>query len=348
MCGRRGIRAVSNDDSCVQHGAETWRVCVTRALITGATGFAGSFLVDECLAAGWEVYGTCLPDDRAHQHVLGLTICPVDLADAAAVDSLVEQVLPDRVFHLAAQASVAAAWSDPAATLTGNLLITQRVLAAVRRFAPIARVLVVGSSEEYGRVLERDLPITEQHPLQPLDPYGVSKVAVDYLAKQHVLAYGMHIVRVRPFNHIGPRQRRGFVLADFAAQLAAIEIGTVAPILRVGNLRSARDFTDVRDVVRAYRLALEFGSAGAVYNVCSGRAHRIEDLLGLLVEACKVPVQVQVDPAKYRPAETPIMVGSLSALTAATGWRPQIPIEVSLANALDFWRVQILAETATH
>jgi GDP-4-dehydro-6-deoxy-D-mannose reductase len=314
---------------------------VTRALITGATGFAGSFLAAECVAAGWDVHGTCLPGREQHEGIAGLTIHAVDLLDAAAVDRLIADVQADRVFHLAAQASVAAAWADPAATLSTNLVMTQRVLSAVRQYTPLARVLVVGSSEEYGRVSERDLPITEQHPLQPLDPYGVSKVAVDYLAKQHVLAYGMHIIRVRPFNHIGPRQRRGFVLSDFAAQLALIEAGLAPPILEVGNLRTSRDFTDVRDVARAYRLAVECGQAGAVYNVCSGQAQRIEKLLSLLIEASSAMVEVRVDPAKYRPAENPIMLGSSAALAEATGWRPQIPIDVSLADTLAYWRTRV-------
>lgn len=307
-----------------------------RALITGATGFAGSFLVEECLAAGWEVHGTAL--ERHPAAASGVTLHSVDLRDVGVVARLLGDVAPDRVFHLAGQASVGAAWADPASTLTDNLLISFSVLDAVRAQAPTARVLVVGSSEEYGVVPPEDLPVRESQPLRPVDPYGVSKVAVDYLALQQHLAHGLHVVRMRPFNHIGPRQRQGFVVADWAAQLAAIERGEAEPVLHVGNLDVARDFTDVRDIVRGYRLALEGGAPGSVYNICSGEAVRIGDLLRLLLASCAVEVRVEQDPAKQRPADVAIRLGSYDALRAATGWRPQIPLARTLADTLDYWR----------
>lgn len=310
-----------------------------RALITGATGFAGSFLVEECVAAGLEVHGTAL--ERHPVAGAGVTLHSLDLRDASAVARLVRDIAPDRVFHLAGQASVGAAWADPASTLTGNLLISFTVLDAVRTQAPAARVLVVGSSEEYGVVPPEDLPVRESQPLRPVDPYGVSKVAVDYLALQQHLAHGLHVVRMRPFNHIGPRQRQGFVVADWAAQLAAIERGDAEPVLRVGNLNVARDFTDVRDIARGYRLALEAGEAGAVYNICSGTAVRVADLLRLLLEACDGAVRVEQDPARQRPADVPVRVGSYAALCAATGWRPRIPLATTLADTLNYWRGRI-------
>jgi GDP-4-dehydro-6-deoxy-D-mannose reductase len=250
----------------------------------------------------------------------------------------VAEVHPHRVYHLAGQASVAAAWASPADTLTDNVVMTLRVLEAVRLGAPDARVLVIGSAEEYGDVHEDQMPVREEQALRPLDPYGVSKVGADLLALQYYLAYGLQVVRVRPFNHIGPRQRRGFVLADFAAQIAGIERGEGAPVLQVGNLQASRDFTDVRDIVRAYQLALEHGEAGAVYNVCSGKAVCIADLLATLLEAATVKVQVEVDPARQRPVDRPTMLGSFAALYAVCGWQPEIPIAQSVLDTLAYWR----------
>jgi len=183
------------------------------------------------------------------------------------------------------------------------------------------------------------LPILEDEPLRPADPYGVSKVTCDLLGLQHYLAFKTHVVRVRPFNHIGPRQGKGFVLPDFASQIAAMETGALAPVLRVGNLQAARDFTDVRDMARAYRLVLERGVPGEVYNVCSSKAVRIADIVDTLIGCSTVHIQVEVDPARRRPTDHPTMVGSYAALQAATGWSPVIPIEQSIGDTLAYWRV---------
>lgn len=311
-----------------------------RVLITGAMGFAGSHLTDQCVAEGWDVHGTCVEAEMNQPRRPGLTPHLADLRDAAAIRRVVAEVQPDRVYHLAALASVAGAWADPAKTLTENLVMTLRVLDAVRLEAPGARVLTIGSSEEYGIVDPESFPIDESQPLRPIDPYGVSKVACETLARQHVYAYDMHVVCARPFNHVGPRQRRGFVLPDFAAQIAAIEREAVPPVLKVGNLNTARDFTDVRDVVRGYRLMLEAGEPGAAYNVCSGRLVRIGDMLDLLVGACAVPVKVQLDPALTRPIDRPASIGSFAKLQSATGWRPAIPSAQSVLDTLDYWRTE--------
>jgi GDP-4-dehydro-6-deoxy-D-mannose reductase len=303
-------------------------------------GFAGSHLTDQCVAEGWEVHGTCVEAEMRVPRRPGLTPHVADLRDAVAVRRVVAEVQPDRVYHLAAQASVATAWADPAKTLTDNLVMALRVLDAVRLEAAEARVLTIGSSEEYGVVDPAAFPIVERQPLRPVDPYGVSKVACEMLACQHVYAYGMHVVCARPFNHIGPRQRRGFVLPDFAAQIAAIEREEVPPVLNVGNLNAARDFTDVRDVVRGYRLMLEQGEPGAVFNVCSGRAVRIGDMLDTLVGACAVKVRVQLDPALTRPIDRPPSIGSYAALQAATGWSPAIPTTQSVLDTLEYWRTE--------
>jgi GDP-4-dehydro-6-deoxy-D-mannose reductase len=315
-----------------------------RVLITGALGFAGSHLTDQCLADGWEVHGTCVDAASRLGGRPGLTLHPADLRDADAVRAVVASVRPDRVFHLAAQASVAIAWADPAATLVDNLVMTLRVLDAVRHESPAARVLTVGSSEEYGSVDPACFPVVEDHPLRPVDPYGVSKVASDLLAQQHFLSFGTHVVRARPFNHIGPRQRRSFVLPDFAAGIVAIERGDAPPVLKVGNLNSARDFTDVRDVVRAYRLMLEYGEPGAAYNVCSGSTVRIGDMLDVLVGASRVPIRVELDPGLTRPIDRSATIGSFAALHAATGWSPEIPIAQSVLDTLAYWRSEQLTQ----
>lgn len=306
-------------------------------------GFAGSHLTDQCVADGWEVHGTCVDAEMHLPRRPGFRPHVADLRDAAAVRRVVADVKPDRVYHLAAQASVAAAWADPAATLTDNLVMTLRVLDAVRLEAREARVLTIGSSEEYGIVDPADFPIAETQPLRPVDPYGVSKVACETLARQHVYSYGTYVVCARPFNHIGPRQRRGFVLPDFAAQIAAIERGELPPVLRVGNLNAARDFTDVRDVVRGYRLMLEFGEPGAPYNVCSGNAVRIGDVLDTLIHACAVKVRVELDPALTRPIDRPASVGSYAALQAATGWRPEVSTTQSVLDTLEYWQTEAIA-----
>lgn len=312
-----------------------------RILITGAMGFAGSHLTDQCLSEGGEVHGTCVATEMRLPERPGLTRHVADLRDAEAVRAVVATVRPHQVFHLAAQASVAAAWADPATTLTDNLVMTLRVLEAVRLEAPEARVLVVGSSEEYGSVAAADSPVREEHPLRPVDPYGVSKAACDLLGQQYFLAFNTQVLRVRPFNHVGPRQRRGFVLPDFAFQVAAIEHGHLPPTLKVGNLDSGRDFTDVRDVVRAYRLVLEHGVPGAVYNICSGTAVPISAMLDFLLAASTVPIDVARDPARDRPVDRPPTLGSYAALRAATGWQPEIALATSVADTLAYWRREL-------
>lgn len=311
---------------------------VRRALITGATGFAGSFLVEECLAAGYEVHGTAMSSPPPGTIPAEATVHACDLGQPEAVESLVADVHPDLVFHLAGQAAVGAAWADPTATFVSNLFLTHHLLEAVRRQAPDARVLAVGSGEVYGAVDPARLPAREDEPFRPLNPYGVSKAAADLLALQYHLAFGLHIVRTRSFNHLGPRQRQGFVLADFAVQVAAIERGERPPVLATGNLAAARDFTDVRDVARAYRLALELGAPGAVYNVCSGVATPIGDLLAALLRAAQIPIRVETDPALYRPADRPEIYGSNAALRAATDWAPAIPLDQTVIDTLAYWR----------
>jgi GDP-4-dehydro-6-deoxy-D-mannose reductase len=212
------------------------------------------------------------------------------------------------------------------------------VLEGVARVRPQCRVLVVGSSEEYGLVAPEDVPVDEDTPLRPLNPYALSKVAQDLMGLQYYLTRNLHVVRVRPFNHIGPRQRLGFVAPDFASQIAAAELGQQPPVLEVGNLEARRDFSDVRDVVRAYVLLLTEGEPGEVYNVGAGRSHSIRELLDRLLAMSRVPIEVRQDPGRMRPSDMPDIVCDASRIRERTGWQPTISFEQSLGDVLAYWR----------
>lgn len=311
-----------------------------RILITGAGGFAGSHLADELLTESrHEVWGSLRTPDRPHylsQRVSGVV---ADLCNPAETDHLLSIAQPDRIYHLAAQAFVPKSWADPWETLETNIRAQLNVLQSCLRLGLVeTRVLVVGSNEEYGRLREEELPATERTPLRPDSPYGVSKIAQDYLGQSYFISHGLPVVRVRPFNHIGPRQDPRFVAADFARQIAAIERGERSPVLHVGNLEAERDFTDVRDVVRAYVAALEMGQAGEVYNVASGVARSVRTLMEGLLTHTHCTVTVERDPAKSRLSDTPRQAGDATKLRAATGWRPLIPFEQTLKDVLDYER----------
>jgi GDP-4-dehydro-6-deoxy-D-mannose reductase len=313
-----------------------------RVLISGIAGFAGSHLADHLLAEdGPEVHGVVRPQSPTPNiaHLCErLTLHPADLRDYPAVRRVLAAVRPERVYHLAARASVAASWRDPERTLVDNIVMQLNLLRALGELDLAPRVLVVGSADEYGLVPPAELPVSEATPLRPLNPYAVSKIAQDYLGAQYHLARGLHVVRVRPFNHLGPRQGPGFVAPDFASQIARIEAGRAEPVIRVGNLSARRDFTDVRDVARAYRLALERGEAGAVYNIGSARSHAIQEILDGLLALSPARVRVEEDPARIRPSDTPEIVCDARLFHEATGWRPRRTLEESLRDVLDEWR----------
>lgn len=313
-----------------------------RVLITGLTGFAGSFLAEYCLARhGLEVGGLVRDMNRlshASAFAASCRLFPGDVRDSDAVDDAIAQWQPEVVFHLAGQASVAQAFADPAGTLQNNAVGQLHVIQAVLRHRPDARVLVVGSAYEYGLVAPEENPIHEQVALRPTDPYAVSKVTQDLLGYQYFVSHRLQAVRVRAFNHTGPRQSVDFVASRFARQIAEIEAGTREPVLTVGNLTAIRDFTDVRDVVRAYFLAATRGEPGEVYNVGSGRGRRIDEILTMLVGLSRVPVMIREDAALLRPLDIPELVADASRLARQTGWVPQIPLERTLSDLLDYWR----------
>ncbi len=315
-----------------------------RALITGVGGFAGRHLAAYLLSQGnIEVFGCVLHDDQARVGLPpGVRVLKADLRDPEAAHHLMAEVRPDRLFHLAAQAFVPESLRDPWGTLENNIRSQVNLLEAARRLGYPLRILVVGSNEEYGQARPEELPLREDSPLRPTSPYAVSKVAQDLLGLQYFLSYRMHIVRVRPFNHIGPGQDERFVAPAFAKQVAEIEAGLrPQPVIYVGNLEAQRDFSDVRDIVRAYYLALEYSAPGEVYNVCSGQPRSARQLLEIMLSASRVTITIEHDPSRLRPVDTPISFGDPSRLRAATGWQPQIPFEQTVRDVLQDWRERI-------
>jgi GDP-4-dehydro-6-deoxy-D-mannose reductase len=314
-----------------------------RVLITGIAGFVGTHLADFLLRQdpAPEVFGLIKPKGTLPELPPSITLIEADLEDAASIERAIETVTPDRIVHLAAQSSPQLSWADPEGTFRTNVLGLLHVLEAVRKRGIAPRTLVVGSAEEYGLADARHLPLREDAPLRPQSPYASSKVAQGFLALQYTLAYRLPIVRTRTFHHTGSRRGEAFAESSFARQLAEIEVGLKPPVVTVGNLDAVRDFTDVRDVLRAYWLLLERGEPGEAYNVCSGRGVRIGDLLDLLIRLTGVDIEVRVDPQKVRRAEIPEVVGDPSKLRAATGWQADVPLERTLRFLLEGWRERI-------
>jgi GDP-4-dehydro-6-deoxy-D-mannose reductase len=313
-----------------------------RVLITGFTGFVGSHLAEHLLERGdCKVFGLYRWRSRMEniEHLLDrVTLIEGDIADAAAMHRALSESRPDWIFHLAAQSFVPTSWTSPGETLDVNVQGQVNLFEAVRQSGSSPRIQIACSSEEYGLVHADETPITEDNPLRPLSPYAVSKVAQDMLAYQYHASYGVDSVRTRGFNHTGPRRGHVFVCSNFARQVASIEAGLQDAVIQVGNLEARRDFTDVRDMVRGYVAALEKGSAGEVYNLCSGDSHSIQEILDLLLSMSNLDVSVQADPTRLRPSDVPILQGSADRFRAATGWQPEIEFRQTLQDLLDYWR----------
>jgi GDP-4-dehydro-6-deoxy-D-mannose reductase len=317
-----------------------------KALITGISGFVGSHLADYLLAhTDWQVAGTVYgPAHNIDPIQHRLQLYPAELSRLPVVQFILDRARPDVIFHLAAVAVTGHSWRDPAATLQVNVGMQANILQAVVNLELGARVIVIGSSEEYGAALSTASAggaIDEETPFQPINPYAVSKVAQDLLGLQYHLSHGLDTIRVRPFNHIGPRQGLGFVVPDFSSQIAQIEAGQRPAVLHVGNLEAQRDFTDVRDVVRAYHLLALKGVSGQAYNVGSGRAHSIQEILDYLISQAQVPIQIEPDPERLRPSDIPRVVCDYTKLNACTGWVPSIGLEQSLSDVLKDWRARV-------
>lgn len=314
-----------------------------KALITGISGFVGSHLAEHLLeTTGWEVAGTVFGPYSNIADLCGqLELYPAELSRLDVMTFILEQAQPDVLFHLAAQPLVSASRRDPWGTLETNIRMQLNVLEGVARVKPDCRVLVVGSSEEYGLVPAEDLPISEDTPLRPQSPYALSKVAQDLMGLQYYLTHKLHVVRVRPFNHIGPRQRVGFVAPDFASQIAAAELGLQPPTLEVGNLTARRDFSDVRDVIRAYVMLITHGEPGQVYNVGSGKSHAIQEVLDTLTAMSQVSIEVRQDPDRMRPSDVPEIICDATRIREQIGWQTTISFEQSLQDILAYWREEV-------
>jgi GDP-4-dehydro-6-deoxy-D-mannose reductase len=317
-----------------------------RALITGVGGFAGQHLAEHLLERGDLVWGAARHDVAWHvpavRDAASFTLVTGDLRDASDTRLILNAAQPEQIYHLAAQSAVPESFVDPIGTLQNNAASLVNLLEGVRQVVPRARVLVVSSSEVYGRATTAS-PLDEHTPLRPENPYAVSKATADLLGYQYFVAHQLYVVRVRPFNYIGPGQTDRFVTASFARQIAEIEAGFHEPSIATGNLEARRDFTDVRDMVAAFVLALECGAAGAVYNLGSGIAVPIRTLLDLLISRTGRRVNIHVDPARLRQADAPVTVCDPRCFQDRTGWKPKIPLATTLDDTLHYWRDRVSA-----
>ena len=312
-----------------------------KVLITGVSGFAASHLADLCLEKNYEVIGTTrLRDDISNIEHLKIPIEYCDILDSKNVDEVIKRIMPDIVFHLAGQSFVGKSWEAPDLTLTTNIIGTLNVLESVRKYRPDAIFHVASSSQVYGKV--EKFPMTVNTPFNPMSPYDVSKLSQEMLVRQYHNSYLMDVRITRAFNITGPRRADFFAETTFAKQIALIEKGLQEPIIRVGNLDSARDYIDVRDAVRGYLLSIEKGKSGEIYILCSGVATTIKTILDMLLSLSTVKnIKIEIDPGRIRPSDTPKMYGDYSLTKEKLGWEPKIPLDKTLNDLLDYYRSKI-------
>jgi GDP-4-dehydro-6-deoxy-D-mannose reductase len=323
-----------------------------RALVTGGAGFAGSHLCELLLAQGAEVYTLVMPGGSLgnFQEIWAKAACAErlrvregDIVDDESLVAAIADIRPDHIYHLAAVSSVRQSLEDPAEAFQVNTVGTRNLLEAVRRVGIRPRILVVSSAEAYGDSAKLGRPLQEEDPLLPVSPYGASKAAAEEVASRYVRDFNLEIIRVRPFPHTGPRHSPQFVFPDWARQLAEAEDGRRPPHLHVGNLDVVRDISDVRDVVAAYQLALERGEDGAVYNVCSGHAYSLRDVLQMLIGMSRIRVEVRAEPERLRPQDLRVLVGTPQTLHARTGWEATTPLRCTIEDLLTYWRSRFLS-----
>lgn len=312
-----------------------------RALITGIEGFVGKYLSDHLLAQGDMVCGTYLTEGNLSNLDTRVECFQMDITDATGVKKVLLETEPDVIYHLAAQSSAGVSWKKPQMTVQVNVIGTLNILEFLRMEMPETRILLIGSSEEYGYVKPEDMPVSEDQPYVPGNPYAISKIGQSMFGKLYARAYGLDVIMIKAFNHFGPGQSDTFVISDFAKRIAMIEKGLMKPVLKVGNLEAERDFTDVRDVVRAYRLLADRGEKGEMYNVGSGSSRKIQDILDLLLSFVDVDVQMIEDSGRMRPSDVPVIRCDHRKLCKSTGWEPKHKFKESVLSVLEHWRTVV-------
>lgn len=310
-----------------------------KALIIGVAGFAGTYLANELKDCNIKVYATRHHKDSPE--IDDVEISYLDIMNKDDIVSILYDIRPDYIFHLAAQSSVNVAWKNPGLTIDVNVKGSINVLDAVRELYYKPKILLIGSGEEYGHIQEEEIPITEDNKIRPGNIYAATKVCQNMLAGIYAQAYDMDIMMVRAFNHIGPGQAPIFVVSDFCKQVAEIEAGKKTPVIYVGNLEAKRDFTDVRDVVKAYVLLVQKGVAGETYNVGCGHAYKIKEVLDLIISKSTSKIEIKIDPNKIRPVDVPIIEADITKINQATGWKPEIPLEQTILETLNYWRERV-------
>jgi len=320
---------------------------IKRILITGVSGFTGSHLLDLLVSrkTTYELYGivrerTSL--DRIQHNIESVNLISCDLVNLGTVLNVIEQVKPDYIYHLAGESSVKLSWGGSLSMVNNNIIATLNILEALRAANyRETKILLACSSEEYGLVAEKDIPIKEETALAPVSPYGVSKATIDMFGFQYYKSYGLNVIRIRAFNHTGPRRDEIYALSNFAKQISEIEKGVREPKIYVGNLNSIRDYSDVRDIVKGYELAMAHCEPGDVYNICSSKGYKIQDLLDMLIKLGDYNIEIVYDKERMRPIDLPIIVGDNAKFSKATSWSPQIDIEHTLQDLLNYWRNEL-------
>lgn len=311
-----------------------------KALIIGAAGFVGSYLAEELINNhNMDVYATKLPHEQLN--LVNVNIYDLNILDKDEIVSLLYEIRPDYIVHLAAQSSVSVAWKNPGLTVDINVKGCVNLLDAIRELYYKPAVLIIGSGEEYGHIRSEEVPINEENRLRPGNIYAATKVCQNMIAGIYSQAYDMNLIMVRAFNHIGPGQSPIFVVSDFCKQVAEIEKGKKEPTIYVGNLAAKRDFTDVRDVVRAYAILVQKGKVGETYNVGSGHAYSIREILDLIISLSNAEIAVEIDSNKIRPVDVPIIEADITKLNDVTGWSPKFSLEQTIKETLDYWRERV-------